>query len=149
MILGLGNLLLADEGVGIHALHNLKNKIDWELLDGGTQGISLLPYLDDVQKLIIVDAVNLGGKPGEVYLLRTEEVLAIERAELMTVHEIGLRDLLSLLLLQVKPEQLWIVGVETAKIEWSTELSLNLKEALPEVCAKIIELAHLLDRSSR
>jgi len=134
-VLGLGNLLLGDEGVGIHVLSRLRERDlpeGVELVEGGTAGIDLLVVFKQAERVVIVDAVRAGGRPGSIYCLRPEDLEA-ESAVALSLHQLSLRDVLhSASLLGIEPEVV-IIGVEPKRIAPGLELSDELQEALPEV----------------
>jgi len=134
-VVGVGNLLLKDEGIGVHIAHALQ-QIDiphgTQIIDGGTS--SDLPYyLRDVDKLIIIDAVKAGGKPGTVYRFHPHDV-NIESEEILSVHELGLEQSLKMMsLMGNEPKETVIIGIEPKEIDWGTELSAELQQKIPEI----------------
>lgn len=135
VVVGVGNLLLKDEGIGVHIAHALQ-QIDIprgaKIIDGGTS--SDLPYyLRDVDKLIIIDAVKAGGKPGTVYRFHPHDV-NIESEEILSVHELGLEQSLKMMsLMGSEPKEIVIIGIEPKEIDWGTELSAELQQKIPEI----------------
>ena len=96
LILGIGNILLKDEGVGVHVVRRMKEMSfpkNVELLDGGTAGFDLVDFIGGYRKLIVIDAVNGGERPGTIYRL-TEENLNIGPKAIMSFHEIDFLDAL-------------------------------------------------------
>jgi len=141
LIVGLGNLLLGDEGVGIHVIYELK-KLELPrnvaLIDGGTAAFDLIPLLKDADKLIIVDAVQAGEKPGAIYRFRPEAI-SQNSLKIMSLHQINLKDVLSAArLLNIEPETV-IIGIEPKRIEYGLELSEELKQAIPQVIKLVQE----------
>lgn len=134
-VIGVGNLLLKDEGIGVHIAHALQ-QIDiphgTKIIDGGTS--SDLPYyLRDVDTLIIIDAVKAGGKPGIVYRFHLHDV-NIESEGMLSVHELGLEQSLKMMsLMGSEPKETVIIGIEPKEIDWGTELSAELQQKIPEV----------------
>ena len=140
-VIGIGNILLGDEGVGVRIIEELK-KLELpegvEVHDGATSGIAILNFLEGVDRAIIVDAVKGGGEPGTVYRFKIEE--ALENNEMISLHDIDFtlayrvtRDIIDL------PEDIVVIGVEPEKIENSLELSEKVSNAIPEVLNKILE----------
>ena len=116
LILGIGNLLWADEGFGVRALERLH--ADWcfgpgvRLLDGGTQGLYLLPYVEGCRRLLILDAVDYGLAPGTLKLVRDQAVPAFMGVRKMSLHQTGFQEVLSVARLRGwDPEGLALVGV--------------------------------------
>ena len=140
VVIGVGNLLLTDEGIGIHAVQALQEKglpTDVKLVDGGTSP-DLIAYTRAGDKLIIVDAARAGGEPGSIYRFKPED-LADESTVLASAHEMGVVENLRLIKLSGnEPKETVIIGVEPQKIEYGTELSQELQEKLPEIVAAVM-----------
>jgi hydrogenase maturation protease len=135
VVIGVGNLLLKDEGIGIHtvkALQEIGLPPDVSLIDGGTSP-DLIAYTRAGDKLIIIDAARAGGKPGAVYRFKPED-LAEGRGILTSAHEMGVVENLKIMTLTGNaPRETVIIGIEPGEIEWGTELSPILQKRLPEV----------------
>jgi hydrogenase maturation protease len=137
LILGIGNLLLSDDGVGVHviqklqAAHTLPDEV--QIVDGGTCGLDLLQYLEGVEHLIVVDAANLGQPPGTIARLEGEAVPAF-LAQKVSPHEINLPELLfSAKLIGIYPQQVVVLGIQPQTIATGVDLS-------PAVAARVDEL---------
>jgi hydrogenase maturation protease len=137
VVLGLGNMLMADDGVGLAALARLRDAYclphDVELVDGGTWGMNLLHVVEGADHLLIFDAISLGGKPGSLVRL---EGNAIPRFLLQKVspHQVDLREVLALAELRgLLPRRLVALGIEPARVEMSTELTPVVEANLDEV----------------
>src|SRR5271169_2822928 len=90
LVLGLGNLLLSDDGVGLRLLEELARETwsdDVEFVDGGTQGLALLPYLSERQAVMVLDAIGLGAEPGTLHILRGDDVRQLHGQRSETAHE--------------------------------------------------------------
>jgi hydrogenase maturation protease len=127
LVLGLGNILLRDEGIGVRALELLDERYEFppevQLLDGGTLGLNLLPYVEDADRLLVIDAVKMGGEPGTVVRLEGEEVPASLSVKI-SPHEMGLADVLAAAQLRGRcPSELVLVGVQPGVIDTGLELS--------------------------
>ncbi len=135
LVLGVGNLLLRDEGLGVRALESLAHTYILptaiQLLDGGTLGLDLLPYLEEVQCVLILDAVQSGQPPGT--LVRLEgSAIAATLALKVSLHQVGLLDLLAVCRLRgTLPPHIVVWGIEPALLEWGTELSPVVAAVLP------------------
>jgi hydrogenase maturation protease len=145
VIIGVGNLLLKDEGVGIHAVRALQEMAlppDVRLIDGGTSP-DLIAYTKAGDKLIIVDCAKAGGEPGIIYRFRAED-LASNETILTSAHELGVPQNLALMsLLGNKPEETVIIGVEPADISPGLELSAVLAKKLPQIVKIVLQAAGL------
>lgn len=139
MIIGLGNLLLGDEGIGVHAMRQLEADYRFEpavrLVDGGTSGLDLLPLLKDQQRLLMIDALVSNQPPGSIHVIRNG---AIKTAltEKVSLHHLGLADLLALAeLLDDIPPEIVLIGIVPERTEMELRLSGCLRERLPDLIA--------------
>jgi len=136
IILGIGNVLMQDEGVGVHALHILENEYEFEpkieLVDGGTSGSELYRFFEDNDKMIIIDAVEFDEEPGFIGVIKNDDILRKLRTKL-SMHHLGLTDVLSnAKLMGIEPEEIVLIGLQPFKMELNTELTPLLKEKLFE-----------------
>lgn len=117
LILGIGNILWADEGFGVRCVEALNSRYAFEdnvrLLDGGTQGLFLLPWVSGASRLLIIDAVDFGLAPGELCLIRDDEVPRYMGVKKMSMHQTGFQEVLaSARLITGNPRQLALIGVQ-------------------------------------
>jgi len=143
LVLGVGNVLLRDEGVGVRAVEELQRLYRFgegvELLDGGTAGIELLRYLDGIDHLIVIDAVAAGTPPGTVMRVEGGDVPATFETRI-TPHQLGLSDLLATAkLTDVMPPFLVLFGVEPGSLETGLEFSPEVEGALGKLCGHVVE----------
>ena len=134
-VVGVGNLLLKDEGIGVHIAHALQ-QIDiphgTKIIDGGTS-LDLPDCLENVDKLIIIDAVKTGGQPGTIYRFHPYD-MDIESEGIISLHELGLAQSLKMMsLIGNEPKETVIIGIEPKEINWGTELSAELQQKIPEI----------------
>jgi len=139
LILGLGNLLLSDEGVGVHAVNALSRRFEMpegvETLDGGTSGMDLLDAIAGRDHLIVCDAIRSDERPGSVQRIDGESIAAFF-ATRISPHQLGLSEVLANLeLLGERPGHVTIIGVVPADLSLGTELSAAGREGM----AKSIE----------
>jgi len=128
---------LKDEGVGCHVAHALE-KIplpNTKVIDGGTSPNILLP--EDTDKLIVVDAAKGGGKPGEIYRFRLDDI-ALEQKPFLSLHDVGLIDNLLLMRLLHNISESIIIGIEPKEIGWGLELSPELQEKVSRIMETIL-----------
>jgi hydrogenase maturation protease len=141
LVLGLGNLVHADDGVGVHAIQRLQKDPRVPrgvvLLDGGTQGLSLLPHLLGFQRLLVIDAVDAGEPPGT--LLRLEGQAVHKLPGKATVHQLGFADLMiALELLGEPPAEIVVAGIQPLSTEWSAALTPPVQEGLDRLLDLVI-----------
>ena len=131
VVLGLGNLLLGDEGVGVHAARALAEAglPGAEVLDVGTAILDALPALGRAERLVVIDAVQAGGSPGSIYRMPFDQVRPA--ATVAGLHGFDLSRALALAGRADAPERVVILGVEPGHIGWSLELSPAVAEAVP------------------
>ena len=146
VVLGVGNELFRDEGVGVHAARVLQAKLppsgsNVEVIDGGTSP-DIWSLIDGADKLIIVDAVRGGCEPGTIYRFTPQQIVA-DRGLVTSVHQMGILENLSLMeLVGGKPEETVIIGVEPAELEPGLELSAKLQERLPKIIQTVLGEIH-------
>jgi hydrogenase maturation protease len=136
LVLGVGNPLMSDDGVGQRLLAALANRLPAldgvEYLDAGTLGFMLLPRVEQCDGLLALDAAQLNGPPGTVRVFDGAELDAFVRSPRCSVHELGLRDLLDAArLTDSLPARRALVGVQPAELGWGVALSPDVEAALP------------------
>ena len=141
LIVGVGNILLGDEGIGVHVIRKLQ-KINLpdnvELLDIGVDSFSLILHAPGRKKIIIVDAVKSGSGAGNIYRLSTNEIER-EKDKFLSLHQIGIEDILAFLQTNIISTEIIIIGIEPSEIKWGIELSSCLKEKIPQIITAILK----------
>jgi len=142
LVLGLGNRLMTDDALGGWVIDALANRYRLpegvKALDGGTLGLDLLPCLEDVEKLLIVDALNLGARPGAVFRLSGDEVPRAFAGKL-SVHQMGLRDLLAVAELQGHlPDEVVIWGAQSGSVEMGLTMTRPVAVAMSRVLDGVV-----------
>ena len=147
VVIGVGNALFSDEGVGIHIIEALKRMelppyVD--VVDCDTNGLAVLESLDGAQKGIIIDAVSSGGLPGTVYRLTVEGLLGMEDRllKLVSLHQLDLIATLKLAQLTDVyrlPEDIVIIGIEAKSFATGLELTEEVRKAIPKVIDLILK----------
>lgn len=145
VVMGIGNVLLSDEGVGIHALEQIRalcGDDDIDYIDGGTLSFTLAGAVADSDRLLVIDAANLNSPPGTVRLFRNEEMDSFVYAGgKRSVHEVGLGDLMSMAGLAGElPGERALIGIQPEKVDWGEDLSEPVSTAMPNVCRHAEEL---------
>jgi hydrogenase maturation protease len=147
-ILGLGNLLLCDEGFGNHFVEQLQTSYTLpdsvEILDGGTAGIMLAPFIEDLDLLFIIDTVDIKAEPGSVHCFTEEDIRSGHVQMRMSPHQFGLLEIIDLCRLRDKvPQSIHLLTVVPEDLSTRIGLSEKVKARLPEIMR---ELLSLLDR---
>ena len=143
LVLGVGNLLLKDEGVGVHVARKLM-EMDLpshvEVLDGGTGGFDLLDEIEGRKKVIVVDTAQAGKPAGTMYRMTTEDIEQTEKARI-SLHDIDMTDLLKLAdLFKIEKPEIVIIGIEPKDMESaSTELSPEIEAVIPKVIEVVLK----------
>jgi hydrogenase maturation protease len=149
VVLGLGNTLHTDDGIGPQAIERLRSDArvpaDVALIEGGTLGLELLTYIWDCSYLLVLDAVDVGQPPGTLVRMSSQEVQTLPGRG--SVHQMGVADLLvALRVLASRTPEIVLLGVQPASTEWGTDLSPAVAAALPALTdAAIAELGRRLD----
>lgn len=143
VVLGVGNIIRADEGVGVRVVEALER--DYALpegvaaIDGGTSGMEMLDELSRLDFLLVIDAIAAGKAPGELVRLAGDEVPVFFRRNL-SPHGIGLSDVLAALeLLGTEPRETMILGVQPLSLDLATELTPTIAERVPMLVAQAVE----------
>jgi len=122
LVLGIGNVLWADEGFGVRAVENLNSRFlfpdNIRLMDGGTQGIFLLPWVRSTKHLLIFDAIEFGLQPATLKVIRDDDVPRYMGAKKVSMHQAGFQEVLSSAQLSGEfPEELVLIGVQPALLD--------------------------------
>lgn len=154
LVIGLGNPLRGDDGVGVIVVRGLAAHAlspDVEVVDGGTRGLGIVNLLEGRQRVILVDAADMGRTPGEFLRITLEGAQLLGDEAHLSVHEGGVRDALLLAqALEMLPEEVVIFGVQPANLEWDSTLSPEVEAALPSLIAALLaEVAVSNQQTSR
>lgn len=142
LVLGVGNTLLSDEGVGIHVVERLVKSYnipeEVQVLDGGTLGMDLLYYLEGVENLLLIDAVEAHREPGALIRLSGDEVPAFLSIKI-SPHQLGVPDMLAAAKLKGSfPKNIVLWGIQPASLEIGLELSDTVALLLDNVTEKAV-----------
>lgn len=143
LVLGVGNLLMEDEGIGVHLVRALEAEYrftpDIDLVDGGTAGLELIDKIDGREQVLILDAVEFNMEPGEVVHLRNGQIRT-QLEDKMSLHHLGLTDVLSAAeLLEIKPPKIHLIGIQPQSLETRITLSPLLKRNLSEYIEIVLD----------
>jgi hydrogenase maturation protease len=156
LVMGVGNTLLQDDGIGVHVTESLRNSspadpdpsdpefsdAGFEIIDGGTIGLSLLPEIEDAEAVIIVDASETGERPGTLRIFRGREIDLQLSGKRRTVHEVAVADLFAAAAIRGRsPARRALVAIQPASTELGLEPTADVRAAIPGACAAIRELA--------
>ena len=142
LVLGVGNLLLGDEGVGIHAVRELEKRAlppQVDVVDGGTAGLNLLDLMKGYERVIIVDAVDAGEEPGTILRFTPQDVASDAQALPLSLHQTEILKVLELATYLGRPlPPIIIYGIQPQAMDWSTELSPALQARLSKLVDAIL-----------
>ncbi|MDR4506974.1 MAG: HyaD/HybD family hydrogenase maturation endopeptidase [Candidatus Brocadiaceae bacterium] len=136
IIIGIGNLLLMDEGIGVHVAHELeKHRLpqDVRIIDGGTGGLKLLDLLYGANTVIFIDAVENGKAPGTITTFKLNEVCSVLQDRRYSLHETHLRDVIHMAAILDNPPEIKIIGIQPKTVKYEMELSQELRNAMPDI----------------
>jgi len=136
VVIGVGNLLLGDEGAGIHAVNKLKKDsfpANVEIVDGGTAGIDLLYWLEDADYAIIIDCLEAGEEPGAIFRIPAEEIAFNSSGQIISLHDLNLQEVFYAADKLGKLPPTVIYGIQPGEIAFSEQLSPAVNEALPSL----------------
>ena len=142
-ILGIGNLLLKDEGFGVHVIRYLEKNYSFpeqvRMLDGGTAGIYMAPFLEEVDRLIVVAVVGIDSPAGTIFHFNGDELMGANVQMSMSPHQLGLLEVLEICRLRDQaPEEVEFIGVVPEDIETGMGLTELLSDRLLEVVKMIL-----------
>jgi hydrogenase maturation protease len=145
LILGLGNPLQGDDGIGCRVTQELEQQTlpdNVEVMDGGTPGVGLLNLFEGRQRVIIVDAAEMGKSPGELVRFRPEDVTLTGSAQRFSLHRSGVADALALASeLKLALPDIIVFGVQPGSVDWHDGLSPEVQSAVPEVINAVLNEA--------
>jgi hydrogenase maturation protease len=143
LILGLGNPLLGDEGIGVRVVEELRGLAlpdGVDVVEGGTGGLRLISLMEGYPRVIIVDAADMGQPPGQVIRFTPVEAQFKTVESPLSLHQIGLGEVLDLAeALEMAPAELIIIGIQPGRIEEGAELSVEVEAAIPQVIRIILD----------
>ena len=143
LVLGIGNLLWADEGFGVRAVEEFSRRYLCDqrvtIMDGGTQGLYLLPHVQQASRLVVFDAIDYGLEPGTLKVITDDEVPAYMGAKQMSLHQTGFQDVLAAAKLTGQcPDKLVLIGVQPVELK---DYGGSLREAVRAQIDPAVEIA--------
>ena len=141
VIIGLGNILLKDDGIGIHMINELLRldlPDDVELIDAGTAGLDMFPEIRYAKKVVIIDAFKGAKAPGTIYRVSPDEILHQPGDHVLSLHQSDIVEaLLMARRMDILPEDTIIIGIEPKDIDWGLGLSHDITQRLPQILRAI------------
>lgn len=143
-ILGIGNILQQDDGIGITVLKYVEAHFEFptevELIDGGTTGTGLDTSINGKKWLIVIDALNTAGNPGEVKLLKEEAFINRPSAIRLSPHQVGFLDLIQLMRIEgTGPEHVDLIGIIPKTTDFGTRLSPEVADSMDQVLEELLQ----------
>jgi len=141
LVLGIGNILLQDEGIGVHvvrAMESIPLPDDVELLDGGTAGADLLDTISERRKLIVIDALDADVPPGTIVRMTPDDLMA-RTSDSVSLHEFGLAETLMMARqLRCSPLHVAIIAVKPKQVQCGLELSPDMRRWMPRIMEAVL-----------
>ena len=142
-VFGIGNILLSDDGVGVHTVNKLNSEYQFpgnvEMIDGGTKGLDLLPLFENRDKVLIIDAANFGKDPGTIDSVEGDKIPSFLSSKL-SVHQIGLPDMLfAARLMEIMPDEMCLIGIQPLSMETSAEMSDVISSKMEALVCKVLD----------
>lgn len=142
-IFGIGNILLSDDGVGIHIISRLNDEYQFpenvEIIDGGTKGLDLLPLFENRDKVLFIDAANFKKEPGTIGTIEGDNIPAF-LGQKLSVHHIGIPDMLfAAKLMEITPPEMFLIGIQPQSMETSTELTDVVSSKMDALLEKVLD----------
>ncbi len=147
LVLGVGNSILKDEGFGVHVVQELakqRKKLgippNVELMDGATLGLDLLYYMDGRDKIILIDIINAGAEPGEIFKFTPQDIKTKNFINKVSMHQVTLFDVLTMAEVTDRlPEEVVVIAIQPGEINWGEELTPAVAAQIPRVIELIME----------
>lgn len=143
-VVGIGNIIMQDEGFGVRCAEYLQKITDYpnfvQIIDGGTLGMDLMPYIAGTKKLLLIDAMNIDAPIGSFHSFTGDELNAYFKDKI-SVHDLGVNDMLAVLKLTDNPiEEVVVMGVKPEVVSMGLDMTEKIAEKVPEVAQKAKEL---------
>jgi hydrogenase maturation protease len=142
VVIGIGNLLLMDEGIGVHTInelekHDLPESI--EIYDGGTGGFKLIDLMHGAARVIFIDAVETGKAPGTVTIFSSDDVHSIYNKKKYSLHDTNLMEVIKMTEILDNPPKMEIIGIKPKTINYGTTLSKELTDSMPNIINRVLK----------
>ncbi len=140
LVLGIGNDLLTDEGIGVHVVRELSKEplpAYVTVYNGGVSGIDLLDLIQEYDKMIVIDAVDAKSDPGAVFRFQPEQTERLLQEHKTSLHQVDLLDTINIARFLGKCPEVVIIGIQPKVIDWGLSLDPELSEKLPDILALV------------
>lgn len=142
-VFGIGNILLSDDGVGVHAVNKLSSEYHFpgyvEIIDGGTKGLDLLPLFENRDRVLIIDAANFDKEPGTIDTVEGDKIPSF-LSQKLSVHQIGIPDMLfAAKLMEIMPSEMCLIGIQPLSMETSAEMSDLISGKMGALIGRVLE----------
>lgn len=138
-VIGIGNILLKDDGIGVHTVNELEKEglpSTIELVDGGTSTLAMLSYFLECRKIIIVDALKAGYEPGTIYRIKPEDLVSYKK-ENLSIHDVQIFDVVKMARMLGADPDVVIFGIEPQEIRFELEMSDLMNSKIPDIIGLI------------
>jgi hydrogenase maturation protease len=153
LVLGLGNPLQRDDGVGTRVIEELERRElspHVQVMDGGTPGVGLIHLMEGYAHVVIVDAAEMGRPPGEIVRFRAKDVMLTGSSARFSLHRSGVADALALAQsLNISLPEIVVYGVQPAHVDWGEELSAEVAAAIPTLVEAIVQETQLFPETGQ
>ncbi len=142
VVIGIGNLLLMDEGVGVHTINELEKHdlpLNVEIYDGGTGGFKLIDLMHGAARVMFIDAVEAGKEPGTVTVFSSDDVHSIYNNKKYSLHDTNLMEVIKMTELLDNPPRIEIVGIQPKIIDYGITLSKELTDSMSNIISTVLE----------
>jgi hydrogenase maturation protease len=142
MVMGIGNVLLSDEGLGVRFLDELEKRQlppNVELLEGGTAGLELVHLIQEVDFLIIIDAVNANAEPGALFRFQPGDIQVFPDKFEVSFHQVGIIEVLTMANILGKAPETLIFGIQPKSLEWSLDVSPEIQALFPRLADHVLK----------
>lgn len=147
LVLGVGNSILKDEGFGVHVIQELEKRRETlnippnvELMDGATLGLDLLYYMEGRDKIILIDIVNAGAEPGEIFKFTPHDIKTKKIINKVSMHQVTLFDILTMAEVSGRlPDEVVLIAVQPGEINWGEELTPAVEAQIPKVIDLVLK----------
>ena len=142
-VIGIGNPLRKDDGIGVYLLKKLKDKnLDFDkkidFIDGGTGGFNIIHYISNFKKLLIIDAIDFDSNPGETIFFEYKKNKNLKNIQNYTIHDEDITKIIQLnQIINKNPKKIFIFGIQPKDISFGNGLSKNIEEKLDEILIKL------------